>query len=218
MGHSVMRHTRYLLASNRTRTCGSWMRSRTLSWQCQGLSMSWSYVGQGAFWVSYSICPNIHFIPYIHLCMYIHSELITDSSDCNLALICCSVFGNVENIMYLLNHCNADPNIADPRGRTPLHFACCRANAPIAKVLLDRGSDPNRWDSKKEVTPLHCAARWVCGWSVHHVLAVCHIHRLHRLNVFMSIAPRVLSAFCCCCGERPTSTLASRSDRPCTTP
>ncbi|XP_017091126.2 transient receptor potential channel pyrexia isoform X1 [Drosophila bipectinata] len=85
-------------------------------------------------------------------------ELITDSSDSNLALICCSVFGNVDNIMYLLNHCNADPNVADPRGRTPLHFACCRANAPIAKVLLDRGSDPNRWDSKKEVTPLHCAA------------------------------------------------------------
>ncbi|KAH8303827.1 hypothetical protein KR018_008986, partial [Drosophila ironensis] len=85
-------------------------------------------------------------------------ELMTDSSDCNLALICCSVFGTVENIMYLLNHYNADPNVADSRGRTPLHFACCRANAPIAKVLLDRGSDPNRWDAKKEVTPLHCAA------------------------------------------------------------
>ncbi|XP_020801629.1 transient receptor potential channel pyrexia isoform X1 [Drosophila serrata] len=85
-------------------------------------------------------------------------ELMTDSSDCSLALICCSVFGSVENIQYLLSHYNADPNAADSRGRTPLHFACCRANAPIAKVLLDHGSDPNRWDAKKEVTSLHCAA------------------------------------------------------------
>lgn len=87
------------------------------------------------------------------------AELIADSSDCSLALICCSVFGSVENIQYLLSHYNADPNAADSRGRTPLHFACCRANAPIAKVLLDHGSDPNRWDAKKEVTSLHCAAR-----------------------------------------------------------
>ncbi|KAH8297826.1 hypothetical protein KR054_011149 [Drosophila jambulina] len=85
-------------------------------------------------------------------------ELMADSSDCSLALLCCSVFGSVENIQYLLSHYNADPNAADSRGRTPLHFACCRANAPIAKVLLDHGSDPNRWDAKKEVTSLHCAA------------------------------------------------------------
>lgn len=82
-----------------------------------------------------------------------------EPSDCNLALICCAIYGSVENIIYLLTHYNADPNTSDSRGRTPLHFACCRANAAIAKVLLDRGSDPNRWEDKKEVTPLHCAAR-----------------------------------------------------------
>ncbi|XP_016981845.1 transient receptor potential channel pyrexia [Drosophila rhopaloa] len=85
-------------------------------------------------------------------------ELLANSGDCNLALICCSAFGSAENILYLLKHYNADPNVADSRGRTPLHFACCRANAPIAKVLLDRGADPNRWDARKEVTSLHCAA------------------------------------------------------------
>ncbi|XP_034107752.1 transient receptor potential channel pyrexia [Drosophila albomicans] len=85
-------------------------------------------------------------------------ELLIEPSDCNLALICSALYGSVENVIYLLTHYNADPNAADNRGRTPLHFACCRANAPIAKVLLDRGSDPNRWDAKKEVTPLHCAA------------------------------------------------------------
>ncbi|KAI8039367.1 transient receptor potential channel pyrexia isoform X1 [Drosophila gunungcola] len=89
-------------------------------------------------------------------------DLMADSGDwdCNLALICCSAFGSLENIQYLLKHYSysVDPNVADTRGRTPLHFACSRANASIAKVLLDRGADPNRWDSKKEVTALHCSA------------------------------------------------------------
>ncbi|XP_022210828.2 transient receptor potential channel pyrexia [Drosophila obscura] len=85
-------------------------------------------------------------------------ELIPDSIDYNLALICCAIYGNVDNVMRLLNHYNADPNATDNRGRTPLHFACFRGNAPIAKALLDGGSDPNRWDARKEVTPLHCAA------------------------------------------------------------
>ncbi|XP_043070539.1 transient receptor potential channel pyrexia isoform X2 [Drosophila grimshawi] len=85
-------------------------------------------------------------------------ELMIEPSDCNLALLCCALYGNVENVMYLLTHYNADPNTSDSRGRTPLHFACCRANAPIAKIMLDRGSDPNRYDNKMEVTPLHCAA------------------------------------------------------------
>ncbi|TDG48585.1 hypothetical protein AWZ03_004914 [Drosophila navojoa] len=85
-------------------------------------------------------------------------ELLIEPNDCNLALICCALYGSVENIIYLLTHYDADPNTSDSRGRTPLHFACCRANAPIAKVLLDRGADPNRWEDKKEVTPLHCAA------------------------------------------------------------
>ncbi|XP_068149170.1 transient receptor potential channel pyrexia [Drosophila tropicalis] len=85
-------------------------------------------------------------------------ELMAESSDCNLALICSSLYGTVENVILLLNHYNADPNTADSKGRTPLHFACLRANAPIAKVLLDHGADPNRWDGRKEVTPLHCAA------------------------------------------------------------
>ncbi|XP_017127325.1 transient receptor potential channel pyrexia [Drosophila elegans] len=89
-------------------------------------------------------------------------DLMADSGvwDCNLALICCSAFGSLENIQYLFKHhsYSVDPNVADTRGRTPLHFACSRANASIAKVLLDHGADPNRWDSKKEVTALHCSA------------------------------------------------------------
>ncbi|CAD7003729.1 transient receptor potential channel pyrexia isoform X4 [Ceratitis capitata] len=84
--------------------------------------------------------------------------LIPASSDANLALLYSSIYGCVENIIHLLDHYAADPNCKDLRGRSPLHFACCRGNAHIAKVLLDRGADPNRYDGKKEVTPLHCAA------------------------------------------------------------
>ncbi|XP_059216048.1 transient receptor potential channel pyrexia [Stomoxys calcitrans] len=86
------------------------------------------------------------------------TDLIPASNDAQLALLYCSVSGCVENVSYLLDHCGSDPKCCDPLGRTPLHFACCRGNAHIAKVLLDRGADPNRWDAKKEVTPLHCAS------------------------------------------------------------
>lgn len=86
------------------------------------------------------------------------TDLVSASNDAQLALLYCSLFGCVEHISYLLDHCGSDPNCCDPRGRTPLHFACCRGNAHIAKVLLDRCADPNRWDAEKEVTPLHCAA------------------------------------------------------------
>ncbi|XP_050336181.1 transient receptor potential channel pyrexia isoform X2 [Bactrocera neohumeralis] len=80
------------------------------------------------------------------------------TNDANLAILYSSIYGCTENIILLLDHYGADPNCKDLRGRTPLHFACCRGNAHIAKVLLDRGADPNRFDGKKEVTPLHCAA------------------------------------------------------------
>ncbi|XP_037939903.1 transient receptor potential channel pyrexia [Teleopsis dalmanni] len=85
-------------------------------------------------------------------------DLIPGTSDVNLALLYATLYGCTENIIYLLDHFAADPNYWDLRGRTALHFSCCRSNAHMAKVLLDRGADPNRWDAKKEVTPLHCAA------------------------------------------------------------
>lgn len=86
------------------------------------------------------------------------TDLVSASNDAQLALLYCALYGCVEHIGYLLDHCGSEPNCCDSRGRTPLHFACCRGNAHIAKVLLDRGADPNRWDAKNEVTPLHCAA------------------------------------------------------------
>lgn len=86
------------------------------------------------------------------------TELVLAPSDVQLALLYCSLNGYLEYVSYFLDHCDVDPNCCDSRGRTSLHFACYRGNAYIAKVLLDHGADPNRWDAKKQVTPLHCAA------------------------------------------------------------
>lgn len=49
-------------------------------------------------------------------------------------------------------------NALDYKGRTALHLACSTANVVVAKTLLDRGADVNRWDFAKKLTPLHCAA------------------------------------------------------------
>ncbi|CAD7084027.1 unnamed protein product [Hermetia illucens] len=77
---------------------------------------------------------------------------------CNVALLITSWYGCVEHVNALLSNSRADPNTTDPKGRSPLHFACSIGEHQIAKVLLDHGADPNRWDNENKSTPLHCAA------------------------------------------------------------
>lgn len=79
---------------------------------------------------------------------------------CNVALLITSWYGCVEHVNALLSNSRADPNTTDPKGRSPLHFACSIGEHQIAKVLLDHGADPNRWDNENKSTPLHCAARY----------------------------------------------------------
>ncbi|XP_055903474.1 transient receptor potential channel pyrexia [Eupeodes corollae] len=85
-------------------------------------------------------------------------ELSSGSSEVNLALLYSALYGFVDSIVILLNTFFADPNAHDSKGRTSLHFVCANGNSQIAKILLDHEADPNCWDFKKEVTPLHCAA------------------------------------------------------------
>jgi ankyrin repeat protein len=50
----------------------------------------------------------------------------------------------------------ADLNVADRRGRTPLHQACDKGNGSIVTMLIDGGADLNLADGRG-CTPLHLA-------------------------------------------------------------
>lgn len=87
-----------------------------------------------------------------------HVEIAVGSEDVDTALLLAILMNRNECVLKLLNQLFANANAMDDRGRTALHLACSTANIPIAKTLLDRGADANRWDFAKKVTPLHCAA------------------------------------------------------------
>jgi ankyrin repeat protein len=53
---------------------------------------------------------------------------------------------------------NADPNTADNKGRSALHYACITGCGPMTRLLLHYKSKPNLWDNQYTVTPLHYAA------------------------------------------------------------
>ncbi|XP_059053204.1 transient receptor potential channel pyrexia-like isoform X2 [Achroia grisella] len=60
----------------------------------------------------------------------------------------------------LIINLDVDPNSRDEAGRTCLHLSCLVGNEECVKLLLERGADPNKWDSytDRKATPLHCAA------------------------------------------------------------
>jgi ankyrin repeat protein len=62
------------------------------------------------------------------------------------------------DIAVALLRAGASANSRDLFGRTPLHDAAMRANAPLTQLLLTRGADP-RLATDGGNTPLHLAAR-----------------------------------------------------------
>jgi ankyrin repeat protein len=54
---------------------------------------------------------------------------------------------------------NADPNVRDEAGVTPLHMACHYEESDIAALLLKHGADPNAKTDRGD-TPLHWAASY----------------------------------------------------------
>jgi ankyrin repeat protein len=44
--------------------------------------------------------------------------------------------GNLKNVKYLMEHCNADVSAKNRQGHTPLHLACCRNN--LRYIFIDK--------------------------------------------------------------------------------
>lgn len=68
-----------------------------------------------------------------------------------------SYHGRPEAVMMLLAN-GADPNLADPEGRTPLHGAALSAEPNVAAMLLDAGADIDVLD-RHGLSPLAAACR-----------------------------------------------------------
>lgn len=65
----------------------------------------------------------------------------------------------MEHIRILLHH-QADPNLADKRGKTPLHHLCEASMDPaIIRLLIDHGADVNQVDNESN-TPLHALVQY----------------------------------------------------------
>ena len=63
-----------------------------------------------------------------------------------------------ENLCRLLLDHNADVNIQDNAGRTPLHWCASTGNENLCRLLLEHNADVNIQD-KDGSTPLHLSAR-----------------------------------------------------------
>ncbi|KIX95944.1 uncharacterized protein Z520_08199 [Fonsecaea multimorphosa CBS 102226] len=66
---------------------------------------------------------------------------------------------NNKEVVELLLHSGADPNIPAETGKTPLHEASSRGHLALVQLLLEHGADPNARDPMWLSTPLHDAAR-----------------------------------------------------------
>uniref|UniRef100_A0A0C9RWG5 Pyx_3 protein n=1 Tax=Fopius arisanus TaxID=64838 RepID=A0A0C9RWG5_9HYME len=64
---------------------------------------------------------------------------------------------NYEIVMELLER-GIDVSTHDNDGRTALHLATCSGSSTIVEVLLKKGANPNEWDFRNEMTPMHYAA------------------------------------------------------------
>ena len=64
--------------------------------------------------------------------------------------------GDVASVRRELGN-GADPNQKNPDRLTPLHVAARRSHLEIARLLLQKGADPNRRQDGTALTPLHLA-------------------------------------------------------------
>jgi ankyrin repeat protein len=88
---------------------------------------------------------------------------------------CCT--GGLAAVKILLKKYGAAVNIADHRGRIPLHDAAAHFEPEIVSVLLLAGADPAIKDWEEQ-TPLDLARRYEDNESVINILEECVIHHI----------------------------------------
>lgn len=83
---------------------------------------------------------------------------LTSRNQADTALLYAIWYGNKEYVLRLLDEFGSDPNCADFKGRTALHYSCIIGDANITRILLRHHALSHQWDKQHTVTPLHCAA------------------------------------------------------------
>ena len=73
-------------------------------------------------------------------------------------LLVASIEGNLEKVKRLVFEWNADVNVQNRYGDTPLHWAVCKGHLDVIKFLLENGADVEAKNKAKE-TPM-CWAAW----------------------------------------------------------
>lgn len=93
-------------------------------------------------------------------------EKLTDDEEALLAAV---QKANSSRVLTALQT-GVNPNIRDPKGRTPLHFVAGVGLAPAAMLLLHFGAEPNVRDEEM-LTPLHMASGYTNPQTVKVLLA-----------------------------------------------
>jgi ankyrin repeat protein len=105
------------------------------------------------------------------------NELILNSAE-ETIFHSASTQGKIKAVSILLDEFNANPNVVDEDGTTPLLCACRAGHLDVAQRLLERGADPTLANCHGE-TPLH----WVISFDDSEVEDIIRILVRHGAEV-----------------------------------
>lgn len=105
-----------------------------------------------------------------------------DNTLLNTLVRCTLASGNLERVKELLDEGGHDVDVADAEGNTAMIFACEGGRTQAARLLLERGANPNLHNTTTGRTPLHVACfGGHCGCVIL-LLASPKLHPLDELD------------------------------------